>query len=306
MDTTSLQPTAKPDVINSESSSNTPNNNSGILEEQQFIKQLLNNNRKRVQSFPDKQTAEQFIEELFEFLFVGQAQNVDETRLSDQYKGLKNTLAALLFEIISDETLVKQNTTKFFAALPDVYQRLIKDAEAILESDPAARSIEEVMAAYPGFYATVVYRLTNQLWKQEIPFLPRFFSEYAHSKTGIDIHPGAEIGNSLAIDHGTGIVIGETTVIGKNVKLYQGVTLGALNVAKDCASKKRHPTIEDNVIIYSGATILGGETVIGNNSVIGGNVWLTYSVPANSVVYHKSEIKVKDKEPFPEPLNFVI
>jgi serine O-acetyltransferase len=162
------------------------------------------------------------------------------------------------------------------------------------------------MAAYPGFYATVVYRLTNQLWKQGIPFLPRFFSEYAHSKTGIDIHPGAEIGDSLAIDHGTGIVIGETTIIGNNVKLYQGVTLGALNVAKDCASMKRHPTIEDDVIIYSGATILGGETVIGKGSVIGGNVWLTYSVPANSVVYHKSEIKVKDKEPFPEPLNFVI
>jgi serine O-acetyltransferase len=144
------------------------------------------------------------------------------------------------------------------------------------------------------------------MWKQDIPFLPRFFSEYAHSKTGIDIHPGAEIGDCLAIDHGTGIVVGETTIIGNNVKLYQGVTLGALNVAKDCASKKRHPTIEDDVIIYSGATILGGETVIGKGSIIGGNVWLTYSVPPNSVVYHKSEVKVKDKEPFPEPLNFVI
>ena len=226
--------------------------------------------------------------------------------MSEQYKSLKNTFAALLFEVVNDETTVKQNTTQFFSALPDIHQRLIKDAEAILASDPAARSIEEVMAAYPGFYATVVYRLTNQLWKQGVQFLPRFFSEYAHSKTGIDIHPGAEIGDSLAIDHGTGIVIGETTIIGNNVKLYQGVTLGALNVAKDCASMKRHPTIEDDVIIYSGATILGGETVIGKGSVIGGNVWLTYSVPANSVVYHKSEIKVKDKEPFPEPLNFVI
>ena len=306
MDTTSLRPVAQTDIVNAQSSSNTSDQNIGNLDEKHFIKQLLNNNRKRIQSFPDKQTAEQFIEELFEFLFVGQAQAFDENRLSDQYKGLKNTLAALLFEIISDEASVRQNTAQFFTALPDVYQRLIKDAEAILESDPAARSIEEVMAAYPGFYATVVYRLTNQLWKQEIPFLPRFFSEYAHSKTGIDIHPGADIGDSLAIDHGTGIVIGETTIIGNNVKLYQGVTLGALNVAKDCASMKRHPTIEDDVIIYSGATILGGETVIGKGSVIGGNVWLTYSVPANSVVYHKSEIKVKDKEPFPEPLNFVI
>ena len=301
-----MQPLADSNTHKAKSSSNTVAQNADKLDEQTFIKQLLNNNRKRLQSFPDKQTAEEFIEELFRFLFVGEAQAVDEERLSEQYKSLKNTFAALLFEVVNDETTVKQNTTQFFSALPDIHQRLIKDAEAILASDPAARSIEEVMAAYPGFYATVVYRLTNQLWKQDVAFLPRFFSEYAHSKTGIDIHPGAEIGDSLAIDHGTGIVIGETTIIGNNVKLYQGVTLGALNVAKDCASMKRHPTIEDDVIIYSGATILGGETVIGKGSVIGGNVWLTYSVPANSVVYHKSEIKVKDKEPFPEPLNFVI
>ena len=306
MDTTIMRPLADSNTHKAKSSSNTVAQNADKLDEQTFIKQLLNNNRKRLQSFPDKQTAEEFIEELFRFLFVGEAQAVDEERLSEQYKSLKNTFAALLFEVVNDETTVKQNTTQFFSALPDIHQRLIKDAEAILASDPAARSIEEVMAAYPGFYATVVYRLTNQLWKQGVPFLPRFFSEYAHSKTGIDIHPGAEIGDSLAIDHGTGIVIGETTIIGNNVKLYQGVTLGALNVAKDCASMKRHPTIEDDVIIYSGATILGGETVIGKGSVIGGNVWLTYSVPANSVVYHKSEIKVKDKEPFPEPLNFVI
>lgn len=306
MDTTITQPLADLDTQKAQSSSNTVAQNADTLDEQIFIKQLLNNNRKRLQSFPDKQTAEEFIEELFSFLFVGEAQAVDEERLSEQYKSLKNTFAALLFEVDNNEAVVKQNTAQFFSALPDIHQRLIKDAEAILASDPAARSIEEVMAAYPGFYATVVYRLTNQLWKQGVPFLPRFFSEYAHSKTGIDIHPGAEIGDSLAIDHGTGIVIGETTIIGNNVKLYQGVTLGALNVAKDCASMKRHPTIEDDVIIYSGATILGGETVIGKGSVIGGNVWLTYSVPANSVVYHKSEIKVKDKEPFPEPLNFVI
>ena len=306
MDTTVTQPLADLNTHKAQSSSSTVAQNADKLDEQTFIKQLLNNNRKRLQSFPDKQTAEEFIEELFRFLFVGEAQAVDEDRLSEQYKSLKNTFAALLFEVVNDETTVKQNTVQFFSALPDIHNRLIKDAEAILASDPAARSLEEVMAAYPGFYATVVYRLTNQLWKQGIQFLPRFFSEYAHSKTGIDIHPGAEIGDSLAIDHGTGIVIGETTIIGNNVKLYQGVTLGALNVAKDCASMKRHPTIEDDVIIYSGATILGGETVIGKGSVIGGNVWLTYSVPANSVVYHKSEIKVKDKEPFPEPLNFVI
>jgi serine O-acetyltransferase len=306
MDTTITQPLAGSNTPKAQSSSNTAAQNADKLDEQIFIKQLLTNNRKRLQSFPDKQTAEEFIEELFQFLFVGEAKATDEGRLTEKYKNLKNTFAALLFEVDNNETAVKQNTAQFFGALPGIHQHLIKDAEAILASDPAARSIEEVMAAYPGFYATVVYRLTNQLWKQGVLFLPRFFSEYAHSKTGIDIHPGAEIGDSLAIDHGTGIVIGETTIIGNNVKLYQGVTLGALNVAKDCASMKRHPTIEDDVIIYSGATILGGETVIGKGSVIGGNVWLTYSVPANSVVYHKSEIKVKDREPFPEPLNFVI
>jgi serine O-acetyltransferase len=139
-----------------------------------------------------------------------------------------------------------------------------------------------------------------------VKILPRIFTEYAHGKTGIDIHPGATIGKSFFIDHGTGIVIGETTVIGDNVKIYQGVTLGALNVSKDKASTKRHPTIEDNVIIYSGATILGGETIIGHDSVIGGNVWLTYSVLPNSIVYHKSEVAVKDKYPDAEVLNFVI
>ncbi|HSN59763.1 MAG TPA: hypothetical protein VLR49_02430, partial [Ferruginibacter sp.] len=159
---------------------------------------------------------------------------------------------------------------------------------------------------YPGFYATAVYRLSNQLWKQGVKLLPRVFAEYAHSKTGIDIHPGATIGSSFFIDHGTGIVIGETTVIGNNVKIYQGVTLGALSVNKEQAKSKRHPTIEDNVVIYSGATILGGDTIIGSNSVIGGNVWLTNSVLPESIVYHKSEISIRDKNPLPDVLNFVI
>ncbi len=141
---------------------------------------------------------------------------------------------------------------------------------------------------------------------RESRYFPRLLSEYAHSKTGIDIHPGATIGASFFIDHGTGIVIGETTVIGNNVKIYQGVTLGAMNVAKSDATTKRHPTIGDNVVIYSGATILGGATNIGNDCIIGGNVWLTYSVPPFSIVYHKSEIKVRDNNPLPEALNFVI
>ena len=149
--------------------------------------------------------------------------------------------------------------------------------------------------AYPGFSATAVYRFSHQLWKQGVKILPRVFAEYAHSKTGIDIHPGATIGQSFFIDHGTGIVIGETTIIGDNVKIYQGVTLGALSVQKEKASEKRHPTIEDNVVIYSNATILGGETVVGHDSVIGGNVWLTRAVQPFSIVFQQADVMIQDK-----------
>ena len=181
---------------------------------------------------------------------------------------------------------------EFFEQLPDIYRVLNTDIEAILTGDPAARSEFEVIRAYPGFYAISFYRLAHALLKLDVPVLPRILTEHAHSKTGIDIHPGAEIGEYLHIDHGTGIVIGETAQIGHNVKLYQGVTLGALSVDKSMAYTKRHPTVEDHVIIYSGATILGGETVIGHHSVIGGNVWLTRSVPPGSLVYHNPEITV--------------
>jgi len=184
----------------------------------------------------------------------------------------------------------------FFRNLPELYRVLNTDVRAILDGDPAAKSEFEVIRAYPGFYAISFYRLANVLVKLDVPILPRILTEYAHSKTGIDIHPGAEIGEYLHIDHGTGIVIGETTVIGKNVKLYQGVTLGALSVEKQMASIKRHPTVEDNVVIYSGATILGGETVIGHHSIIGGNVWLTKSVPPHSTVYHESRVKVVERQ----------
>ena len=229
-----------------------------------------------------------------------------EQKLAQQYSEIKNTFSALLFELVKNETIVKKHTGELFYQLPEIYEALLLDAHAVLKFDPAAQSIEEVLVAYPGFYATSIYRIAHQLHKQGIKILPRLLSEYAHSKTGIDIHPGAVIGKSFFIDHGTGIVIGETSVIGDDVKIYQGVTLGALNVTKANASTKRHPTIEDNVIIYSGATILGGETVIGHSSVIGGNVWLTYSVPAHSIVYHKSEIKVRDNNLVPEGFNFVI
>ena len=254
---------------------------------------------------PHRKRAEDFIDELFRFLFVPEIKDAPAS-LEQKHQQLYLSLTALLLDTTCHQTKADAVADKFFAALPQLYKDLLKDADALLASDPAARSLSEIIVAYPGFYATVVYRLSHQLWAQGLTLLPRIFCEYAHSKTGIDIHPGARIGHSFAIDHGTGIVIGETSVIGNQVKLYQGVTLGALSVTKDKASSKRHPTIEDEVVIYSGATILGGETIIGKGSIIGGNVWLTYSVPSNSVVYHTSEIKIKDRNPFPEPINYVI
>jgi len=274
--------------------------------QREFINAVFKRNTTCFRGFPDKQIAEAFIDELFFFLFGTHERKLGEEKLAEQYESLKNTFSALLYELIKNEEKVKQHTSNLFEAIPQIYKNLLLDAEAILKFDPAAQSIEEVLAAYPGFYATAIYRISHQLHIQGIKTLPRLLSEYAHSKTGIDIHPGAEIGESFFIDHGTGIVIGETAIIGDCVKIYQGVTLGALNVAKSAASTKRHPTIEDNVIIYSGATILGGDTKIGHDCIIGGNVWLTYSVPPFSVVYHKSEIQVRDKNPLPEALNFVI
>jgi serine O-acetyltransferase len=173
---------------------------------------------------------------------------------------------------------------------------LLKDAEAIEAGDPAAKNRDEVIRSYPGFYAISIYRVANSMHRLNVPFIPRILTEIAHSKTGIDIHPGATIGNHFFIDHGTGVVIGETTQIGDFVKLYQGVTLGALSVSKGMAEIKRHPTIEDHVVIYAGATILGGKTTIGKNSIIGGNVWLTESVPENSVVYHKPQLNVEQSK----------
>ena len=180
----------------------------------------------------------------------------------------------------------------FFANLPSIYYLLNTDIQAIHLGDPAAHSAFEVVRAYPGFYALCFYRIAHALHQLQVPLLPRILTEYAHSKTGIDIHPAATIGEYFMIDHGTGIVIGETALIGKNVKIYQGVTLGALSINKSMALQKRHPTIEYNVIIYSGATILGGDTLIGAGSVIGGNVWLTQSVPQGSLVYHNPEITI--------------
>jgi serine O-acetyltransferase len=172
--------------------------------------------------------------------------------------------------------------------IPLLRKILATDVKAIFEGDPAAKSHDEIISSYPGLFAIMVYRVANLLYKSNVPLLPRIMTEHAHSKTGIDIHPGADIGERFVIDHGTGVVIGETTKIGKNVRIYQGVTLGAHSLPKNAGNsfkgKKRHPTIESDVIIYSGATILGGDTVIGKSSVIGGNVWITRSVPADSKV----------------------
>ncbi len=180
----------------------------------------------------------------------------------------------------------------FLKRLPDVLCVLQEDVQAAYEGDPAAKSTMEVVMSYPGVYAVIVHRIAHELYKGEVPLIPRMMSEYAHSKTGIDIHPGAQIGPGFFIDHGTGVVIGETCVIGSRVKLYQGVTLGALSFEKDAQGRlvkgvKRHPDVEDNVVVYAGATILGGRTRIGKGAVIGGNVWLTHSVPPGAKVYNQ-------------------
>ncbi len=186
----------------------------------------------------------------------------------------------------------------FVEELKDIKKLLTEDIEAMFNGDPSAKSKEEIIVSYPSLYAIMVYRISHTLYENNIPLLPRMLSEIAHSKTGIDIHPGATIGHYFFIDHGTGVVIGETTKIGNNVRIYQGVTLGALSLqnAQNLKGVKRHPTIKDNVIIYANASILGGETVIGNNVIIGGNVFITSSVEDNKVVtFERENYKIKDR-----------
>jgi serine O-acetyltransferase len=209
------------------------------------------------------------------------------------FKSLQLELIGILDTTTACQTCNNEEVAKtFFNSTPELYRLLSTDIQAIVTGDPAAHTAFEVVRAYPGFYALCFYRIAHLLYSLDVPLLPRILTEHAHSKTGIDIHPAAEIGEYFCIDHGTGIVIGETTKVGNRVKLYQGVTLGALSVSKEMAYTKRHPTVEDDVIIYAGATVLGGETIIGHHSVIGGNVWLTDSVPPGSLVYHQPEITV--------------
>ena len=244
---------------------------------------------------PSPKQVHGFIDDLLTFLFPlygNKCKDLSITHLDNEWERLQSQFINLLssFKQESPEEL----SQRFFTAIPIVHEQLLEGAHNFVQCDPAAECMEEVILCYPGYYAIAIYRLANELYRMKIPVLPRVISEYAHSKTGIDIHPGATIGKNFYIDHGTGIVIGETTNIGDHVKIYQGVTLGATYVARSLQNTKRHPTIENNVIIYAGSTILGGNTVIGHNTVIGGNVWLTESVAPNSIVYHKADVIIKN------------
>ncbi len=271
---------------------------------EQFFQQLDADQARAAGQVPSKADAQRLADGLFQFLFPIISDDPKPARV--QYAMLRHELIKLLYPLMQDRNGTAASITDaFFERLPNVHQALTEDAQAILQFDPAATCLEEVIATYPGFHAIAVYRIANLLHRLGAPLLPRVFAEYVHGQTGIDIHPSATIGHSFFIDHGTGVVIGATAVIGDNVKIYQGVTLGALQVDKSLANVKRHPTIEDNCILYANSTILGGNTVVGHDSVIGGNSWLTESVPPYSVVLHQSQIKVRTK-PFEEPVNFVI
>jgi serine O-acetyltransferase len=224
----------------------------------------------------------------------------DVTTVEASLHRIRETLAPLYPEISPSLP------AHFMERLPGLYEWLRQDAQAIFEADPAARTVDEVILTYPGFYAIAIFRVAHALHELGMPLLPRLLTEFAHQRTGVDIHPGATIGRRFVIDHGTGVVIGETTLIGDNVKLYQGVTLGALMVEKALADKKRHPTIEDDVVVYANATILGGETVVGRGSIIAGNAWLTQSVSPQSVVTRRSEVRPRGADGTLDALEFHI
>lgn len=273
-------------------------------QETSVLKRLYQRNLLEKRIFLNKKEVENWIKNLFTWLFCTQEACIDFDLFQQKGENLKKELNFFLEQVSTKNAVTVSNS--FFNDLETIHEVLLSDLNAIVAFDPAAKSRSEVLLAYPGFFAIVVYRIANNLWNQEVEILPRVLSEYAHSKTGIDIHPAASIGKQFFIDHGTGIVIGETAIIGNNVKIYQGVTLGALSVSKDKAEIKRHPTIEDNVIIYANASILGGKTTIGKESVIGGNVWITSSVPAQSLVYHKSEVIVRTKIEHQDIIDFSI
>lgn len=255
-----------------------------------IIQSIRSNKQNHLVNFRLKSKTDEFCDELFHILFDS------KISVSDNMESLATTFQEIT-ELLQENQACNLDSIwkKFLVKLPELLSQLNKDATCIFEHDPAASSVEEVILAYPGFFAISLYRLSHELHVLDMPLVPRIMSEYAHRLTGIDIHPGAEIGSPFFIDHGTGVVIGESAIIKNNVKLYQGVTLGALQVSKDMQNQKRHPTVENNVTIYAGSTILGGETVIGANCTIGGNVWCTESVPENSIVYQETKTKLKTK-----------
>lgn len=234
-----------------------------------------------------KDTVETFTKGLFYMLF-------DEDYRNQNSKSVKDTFIKITSKLRMENG--QDLWQKFEGQFGSIREKLDLDAIAIEKNDPAAKSLSEVYLAYPGFHAIAIYRLSHALYKLNVYVISRMMSEHVHGLTGIDIHPGATIGDSFFIDHGTGIVIGETTIIKKNVKIYQGVTLGGIQIKKSLSATKRHPTIEDNVTIYANATILGGDIVIGANSIIGANVWITQSVPENSLVTYKTEIKISTRK----------
>jgi serine O-acetyltransferase len=260
-----------------------------------LVRALIEHRRTRVARLPSRKRVDTFVDAAVGLLFPQQSTDghANEEHLLARINLLRAELASMLHAVLPPQRSA-ETAGQLIQALPAIYDRLRADAAAIVEGDPAAESLDEVIAAYPGFFAITVHRIAHELNRLGAPILPRLFAEAAHARTGIDIHPGATIGRALCIDHGTGIVIGESAIIGDQVKLYQGVTLGALSVLKSAAGQKRHPTIEDRVVLYANATVLGGDTVVGHDSVIGGNVWLVTSVPPHSFVYHTSQIRVRN------------
>lgn len=254
--------------------------------------------QKKMEAVPSNEVIATWALELIYVLYPEKAEYLSKSveEMEERFDTLEKQLARILNATKACGNCDnKEKAKQFFSAIPEIYRLLNTDIDAIFTGDPAAISKFEVIRAYPGFYAICFYRIAHALQGLDIPLLPRILTEHAHSKTGIDIHPGATIGEYFCIDHGTGAVIGETSTIGNHVKIYQGVTLGALSVDKSMSFVKRHPTVEDHTIIYSGATILGGDTIIGHHSIIGGNVWLTQSVAPYSTVYHRADNEVVEQ-----------
>ncbi len=255
-----------------------------------FVDTLERERATQPEIWPMRAMAEEFALRTLTLLFPQFARTRNGVRASvrDDASALESLLVEAITPLVPHAADV---AAAFTSQLPSVHEALHSDVGAILSGDPAAETEDEVVLAYPGFLATAVHRFAHELYTLRVPVFPRVVSEWSHRETGIDIHPGATIGRSFAIDHGTGVVIGETSVIGERVRIYQGVTLGALAVNKRLAHTKRHPTIGNDVVIYANATILGGTTKVGDGSIIGGNVWLTQSVPPRSVVQFSSRVE---------------